>query len=341
MSGRVASFTVFDTGWPELKSSKWSPPTSRETKTACLPLAEVLLPDHPRHGRAARLERAGGDARVLRVAAGDRVERARVLGVLALGAVAEAVRARGVEDVGLAGRSVPDRDPMEATVGRAVRDDLGREDHVVARGARRSGVGILLVPHDPRDGVVRTGERDVRLDARAGRVDVERGIAAVGRESGRSGSADRVRPAASRTRSRRSRPWASSRPGTPFPERPASRAFATKICRSVVSSFGDAVVLLPGDPGNRIVARDGGAARDRGVLGRAKGVDVERREMDRAAALAGGQPDVGRRVEAAGEDVRRPPERPRSARTTRPTGPCVPHRRSRSTALRPPRSGRC
>src|SRR5437773_5124685 len=37
MSGRVASFTVFETGWPELKSSKWSPPTSRETKTACLP----------------------------------------------------------------------------------------------------------------------------------------------------------------------------------------------------------------------------------------------------------------------------------------------------------------
>src|SRR5438552_2728106 len=37
MSGRVASFTVFETGWPELKSSKWSPPTSRATKTACLP----------------------------------------------------------------------------------------------------------------------------------------------------------------------------------------------------------------------------------------------------------------------------------------------------------------
>src|SRR5258706_10014588 len=38
MSGRVPSFAVFETGWPELKSSKWLPPTSRETKTACLPL---------------------------------------------------------------------------------------------------------------------------------------------------------------------------------------------------------------------------------------------------------------------------------------------------------------
>ena len=37
MSGRVASFAVFETGWPALKSSKWLPPTSRETKTACLP----------------------------------------------------------------------------------------------------------------------------------------------------------------------------------------------------------------------------------------------------------------------------------------------------------------
>src|SRR6266849_2232641 len=38
MSGRVASFTVFDTGWPLLKSSKWLPPTSRDTKTACFPV---------------------------------------------------------------------------------------------------------------------------------------------------------------------------------------------------------------------------------------------------------------------------------------------------------------
>ena len=37
MSGRVASFTVFEIGCPLLKSSKWFPPTSRETKTACRP----------------------------------------------------------------------------------------------------------------------------------------------------------------------------------------------------------------------------------------------------------------------------------------------------------------
>src|SRR5206468_2682698 len=70
----------------------------------------------------------------------------------------------------------------------------------------------------------------------------------------------------------------------------------------------DAVVLLPGDPGNRIVARDGGATRDRGVLGRANGVNVEGRDVAWALALARGQPDVGRRVEPAGEDVRWPPE---------------------------------
>ena len=34
MSGRVASFSVFETGWPWLNSSKWSPPTRRETKIA-------------------------------------------------------------------------------------------------------------------------------------------------------------------------------------------------------------------------------------------------------------------------------------------------------------------
>jgi len=37
MSGRVASFTVFEIGCPLLKSSKWFPPTSRETNTACFP----------------------------------------------------------------------------------------------------------------------------------------------------------------------------------------------------------------------------------------------------------------------------------------------------------------
>src|SRR5207253_4269247 len=68
----------------------------------------------------------------------------------------------------------------------------------------------------------------------------------------------------------------------------------------------NAIVLLPGDPGNRIVARDGGAARNRRVLGRANCVDVERGKMEWAAALARGQPAVRRRVEAAGEDVRRP-----------------------------------
>src|SRR5439155_19249995 len=83
-----------------------------------LALAELLLPDHPRHGRAAGLERAGGDARVPGVAASLGVERARVLGGLGLAAVAEAVHARGVEDVGLAGRSGPARDPTEAAAGR-------------------------------------------------------------------------------------------------------------------------------------------------------------------------------------------------------------------------------
>src|SRR5437879_3970788 len=52
--------------------------------------------------------------------------------------------------------------------------------------------------------------------------------------------------------------------------------------------------------------KTGGAARNRRVLGRANCVDVERGKMEWAAALARGQPAVGRRVEAAGEDVRRP-----------------------------------
>ena len=52
----------------------------------------VFAPDHPRHRRAARGERAGGDARVFGVTAGDRVERARVLGSFALGTSPEAMR---------------------------------------------------------------------------------------------------------------------------------------------------------------------------------------------------------------------------------------------------------
>ncbi len=89
-----------------------------------LALGDLLLPDHPRYGRAAGGQRAGGDAGVLGVATALCVERACVLGVAALGAVAEAVRPGGVEDVGLAGRTVPDGEPMEAADGRRVRDDL-------------------------------------------------------------------------------------------------------------------------------------------------------------------------------------------------------------------------
>src|SRR5438552_4630745 len=50
MSGRVASFIMFDTGCPALKSSKWSPPTSRETKTACLPSPRPRSSCHTTHG---------------------------------------------------------------------------------------------------------------------------------------------------------------------------------------------------------------------------------------------------------------------------------------------------
>ena len=78
MSGRVASFSVFEIGWPELNSSKWSPPTRRETKIACVG-ADRLGPGDPRHRRPSGSQRAGGDARILGVDGGVLVERARAL----------------------------------------------------------------------------------------------------------------------------------------------------------------------------------------------------------------------------------------------------------------------
>src|SRR4051794_28052322 len=48
MSGRVESLIVLEIGAPALKTSKWSPPTSRDTKIAWLPLPCVS--DHTTHG---------------------------------------------------------------------------------------------------------------------------------------------------------------------------------------------------------------------------------------------------------------------------------------------------
>src|SRR4051794_30377637 len=49
MSGRVESWSVFETGCPPLNSSKWSPPTRRETKIACGPPA-LVSSCHTTHG---------------------------------------------------------------------------------------------------------------------------------------------------------------------------------------------------------------------------------------------------------------------------------------------------
>ena len=123
-----------------------------------------------------------------------------------------------------------------------------------------------------------------------------------------SGSAVRVRLAASRTRSRRLRPRASSRPGRPFPERPASppsprRSVAASWRRSRTPSFSSHVIHGTGSaPATAAPPATEGCSAVRTVM------DVEGRDVARALALAGGEPDVGRRVETAGEDVRRPPE---------------------------------
>src|SRR5439155_5905768 len=72
-----------------------------------------------------------------------------------------------------------------------------------------------------------------------------------------------------------------------------------------VGIIGGAVVLLPYDPGNRVVARNRGTAGDRGILGRAVRVDFERLdERGIRPVLTRGKPSVRGRVEAAREDVR-------------------------------------
>src|SRR6185436_13654090 len=114
---------------------------------------------------------------------------------------------------------------------------------------------VFLVPDDPRDGVVRTGEGDVGLDARARRVDVERGIA-----GGEGRRLVRVQP-----------PEADQLPAEPVQVDPARGLGAVRTgdvrdglleClldedlppRRVV--VWNAVVLLPGDPGHGIVSCD-------------------------------------------------------------------------------------
>ena len=48
ISGRDESLLVFEIGRPPLKSSKWSPPTSRDTKIACRP--PPMSSSHTTHG---------------------------------------------------------------------------------------------------------------------------------------------------------------------------------------------------------------------------------------------------------------------------------------------------
>src|SRR4051794_26145673 len=48
MSGREASTVGFETGFPPFRSSKWLPPTRRETKMPCLP--DGRSSDHATHG---------------------------------------------------------------------------------------------------------------------------------------------------------------------------------------------------------------------------------------------------------------------------------------------------
>src|SRR5439155_18992630 len=128
-------------------------------------------------------------------------------------------------------------------------------------------------PDDPRDGVVRSGERDVRLDARAGRVDIERGITGVGwewtarvqpidadllpAESVHVDAAHRLRP--DRARGARN----GLLHGLRHEDLPQRRAV-----------IGDAVVLLPGDPRNRIVPGYVGAVRNLWVSCRPHRVNV-------------------------------------------------------------------
>src|SRR3954468_15591882 len=50
MSGRLESLTVLEIGWPPLNSSKWLPPTRRDTKIACVP--EPVSSLHTTHGAA-------------------------------------------------------------------------------------------------------------------------------------------------------------------------------------------------------------------------------------------------------------------------------------------------
>ena len=75
--------------------------------------------------------------------------------------------------------ALPTVDPVEPAIDGAGRrrrhDALGGEDQLV--GVQSADAGrALLVPDDPRHRVVRTGERDVGLDAVPGRVDVQRRI---------------------------------------------------------------------------------------------------------------------------------------------------------------------
>src|SRR5439155_26512050 len=83
---------------------------------------------------------------------------------------------------GLPGGTGADRDPVEAAVGVGVGHRLGGEHLLVAREAAEPRVA-LLVPDDPRHGVVGAGERVVGLDAVARRVDVQRRVAGRGRRA--------------------------------------------------------------------------------------------------------------------------------------------------------------
>src|SRR5437762_1322108 len=225
MSGRVASFTVFETGWPELKSSKWSPPTSRETKTACLLSPRSSC--QTTHGTVA----PPGFSVPAATRGFSASRRATALSVHASSAAS-----------------------VSAQLPKPCAPEVSRT------------LVWPAVPFQPLESPL--------LEAESVHV-----VPAYG-----------LRP----DRARRARDGLLH----------ALRDEDLSPRRAVIR---DAVVLLPGDPWNWILARDGSSARDRGVLGRAKNVDVEGREVA-SAGLAGGQPEIGRRVETAGEDVRRPPE---------------------------------
>ena len=137
--------------------------------------ADVLAPRHPRHGRRPERERPGRHARILRVVV------ATLLSEQASSALVDAAHGPkpldpvASSEVHLARRAVADRAPGEAAVGRRGRDDPRGEDLLVA--AQAEAGGVLLVPDRPGHGVGWPGERDVGLDAVAGRVDVQRRIA--------------------------------------------------------------------------------------------------------------------------------------------------------------------